>query len=94
MNEHPDKLQGIDSEYRIELTGAGGGAFRLKMSDGRVAVADDGGEPARASVTLTCTDFENLLSDKVSAMALFMQGKVKLAGDMSEAFRLESLLRS
>lgn len=94
MNQHPEKLQGVSSEYRIELTGEGGGSFQLKMQDGKVIVSDQPGESVRATVTLSVADFADLLAEKVSAMALFMQGRVKLAGDMSEAFKLESLLRS
>ncbi len=94
MNEHKDKLQGISSDYVVELTGEGGGKFRLRVQDGQVAmVADEGAEP-KAAVTLTTSDFADLLAEKASAMGLFMQGRVRLQGDMSEAFRLESLLRS
>lgn len=93
INEHPDRLSGLTSEYRIELTGEGGGAFRLRMQDGQVVIGEDRPEPARASVTLSTGDFQDLLDEKVSAMGLFMQGRVKLAGDMSDAFRLEALLR-
>ncbi len=94
MNEHQDKLKGIASDYVVELTGEGGGRFRMRVQDGQVGiVADEGAEP-KAAVTLSTTDFADLVGEKVSAMGLFMQGRVRLQGDMSEAFRLESLLRS
>jgi len=94
MNEHQDKLQGISADYVVELTGEGGGKFCLRVADGRVAMVPDEGVTPKAAVTLATTDFADLLQEKVSAMGLFMQGRVRLQGDMSEAFRLESLLRS
>ncbi len=94
MNEHQDKLKGISSDYVVDLTGDGGGRFRLRVQDGQVGIVPDEGAEPKAAVTLSTTDFADLLAEKVSAMGLFMQGRVKLQGDMSEAFRLESLLRS
>ena len=75
-------------------TGDGGGRFRLRIADKKVALVEDESVPPKASVTLGVTDFDSLLQEKVSAMALFMQGKIRLQGDMGEAFRLESLFRS
>ncbi len=94
MNENQDKLKGIASDYVVELTGEGGGRFRLRVNDGQVAIVPDDGDAPKAAVTLSTSDFADLLAEKASAMGLFMQGRVRLQGDMSEAFRLESLLRS
>jgi len=94
MNEHQDKLKGIASDYVVDLTGDGGGRFRLRVREGQVAIVTDEGESPKAEVTLSTSDFADLLAEKASAMGLFMQGRVRLQGDMSEAFRLESLLRS
>jgi putative sterol carrier protein len=93
-NEHPNKLEGFDSDYVIDLTGDGGGKFRLRIAGGKVAMVDDEVTPPKAAVTISTSDFSDLLQEKVSAMSLFMQGKVRLQGDMGEAFRLESLFRS
>lgn len=93
MNEHADRLDGIDSDYVLELTGAGGGRFRLRVQEGQVAMVPDEGPEPKASVTISTADFGNLIGERVSAMGLFMQGKVRLQGDLSEAFKLEGLLR-
>jgi putative sterol carrier protein len=93
-NQHPDKLEGFHSDYVIDLTGEGGGKFRLRIADGKVLLVDDEATPPKASVTIATSDFGDLIQEKVSAMALFMQGKIRLQGDMGEAFRLESLFRS
>ena len=94
MNAHQDKLKGISSDYVVELTGDGGGRFRLRVGEGQVGIVPDDGQAPKAAVTLATSDFADLLAEKASAMGLFMQGRVRLQGDMSEAFRLESLLRS
>ncbi|MDA8345208.1 MAG: SCP2 sterol-binding domain-containing protein [Thermaerobacter sp.] len=93
-NEHPEKLEGFNSDYVVDLTGEGGGKFRLRIADRKVAIVDDEGTPPKAAVTLAASDFGALIQERVSAMALFMQGKIRLQGDMGEAFRLESLFRS
>ncbi len=93
-NEHPKKLEGFAADYVIDLTGESGGKFRLRIADRKVVLVDDEATPPKAAVSIATSDFSDLLQEKVSAMSLFMQGKVRLQGDMGEAFRLESLFRS
>jgi len=95
LNAHRDRLEGLSSDYVVELTGAGGGSYRLRIQEGSVTLLGGDDEPAapRASVALSAEDLADLVEGRTSAVTLFMQGRVHLQGDLSEAFRLESLLR-
>ena len=50
-------------------------------------------KPADATVTMTWDDFIALSEGKLDGMMAFMQGKLKIAGDMMIAQKLPALLK-
>lgn len=49
-------------------------------------------EPADCTLSMTLETFQQLLAGKIDGRAAFMQGKLKVAGDMSVAMRVGPLL--
>ena len=88
----PSKIQGINAVILFNLSGDGGGKWTLTLADGKAKVED--GETASPSMTLSMDsqDFVAMASGELNATAAFMQGKVKISGDMSLAMRLQSIL--
>jgi putative sterol carrier protein len=93
LNREPESLQGQDAVYQLELTGPGGGSYFLSLRDGVAQLTEAADRPVTASVTLALSDFLALVEKRASAMGLFMTGKVRLAGDLGQALKLEALLR-
>jgi len=59
--------------------------------DGPNAKASNEDAPADATVNVGWDDFQGLLQGTLDPMMAFMQGKVKVAGDMSVAMKLQQL---
>jgi len=84
------------------LTSKIGGIFHFKI-DGKSYTVDlknspgfvKPGAPEKADVTmiLTESDFVNLMTGKVNGQNLFMQGKLKIQGNMGLAMKLDKLPR-
>ncbi len=91
-NVDPAKIAGIDAVILFDLSGEGGGKWTLTLADGTAKVEE--GETASPSMTLSmnAADFVSMASGELNAMAAFMQGKIKIAGDMSLAMRLQNIL--
>ena len=90
INEIASKMQervaasGFDRSVKFDL-----GEEKL-LIDGASVTTEDGA--ADCVITLARDDFEALISGDLNPTAAFMQGKLKVDGDMSVAMQLSQLL--
>ena len=90
----PEKAQGVNAVIHFKFTGGEAGEWNAKIADGKVAVAQ--GAPAdKANMTLTCdsADYVKLFTGELDGMQAFMQGKLKLAGDLNLAMKLTQMFK-
>lgn len=76
---------GFDRSVKLDLQDAG-----TVIVDGTNVTTGDG--DADCTITMTADDFLALASGDLNATAAFMQGKMKIAGDMSVAMALSQVL--
>jgi putative sterol carrier protein len=88
-----DKAPGIDAIIQYHLTGDQGGDWIITLKDGVCKVAQGIAENPKMSLTADAQEFRDILLGKMDGMAAFMQGKLKLAGDLNLAMKLTSLFR-
>jgi len=90
INEIASKMQarvsesGFDRSVKFDLKG------EVLLIDGANVSTEDG--PADCTITMSKDDFEALVSGDLNPTAAFMQGKLKVDGDMSVAMKLSQLL--
>ena len=91
VQETADKLRpqvasaGFDRSVKLD-TGADG----VIVVDGATVSTTDG--PADCTIKLSLDDLESLIAGELNPTMAFMQGKLKVEGDMSVAMQLSQLL--
>jgi len=90
----PEKAQGLDALIHFNFTGAEPGEWNAAIKDGAVAVTQ-GDAPRLANMTLTADsqDYVKIFTGELDGMQAFMQGKIKLAGDLNLAMKLMQMFK-
>ncbi len=87
----PAKIGDLEAVILLDLSGEGGGKWTLRFSDGTTALDEGETESPNMTLSMAASDFAALAQGELNPMAAFMQGKIKISGDMSLAMRLQSL---
>ncbi len=69
-----------------------GGAEGAVMLDGQANQVTEEDGPADTTIKVSWADWEALSSGQLDGMTAFMQGKLKVEGDMSNAMQLQGVL--
>ena len=90
-NFNSEKAAGMKAVYQWDVTGDGGGKWNADIADGSCAVSE--GEHASPNITITvsASDWLDILNGKLDGQMAFMSGKLKVKGDMSLAMKLKTL---
>ena len=88
----PAKIQEISGVILFDLSGEGGNKWTLTLADGEAKLEE--GETTSPDMTLAmdAQDFVAMSNGELNAMAAFVQGRIRVSGDMSLAMRLQSIL--
>src|SRR5512141_2686038 len=90
----PEKAAGVDSVVHFKFTGAEPGEWNAVIRDGKADVAR-GIPHFKPTMTLTAdsSDFIKMFTGELDGMQAFMQGKIKLAGDLNVAMKLMQMFK-
>jgi len=90
----PEKAQGVNATVHFKFTGEEAGDWNASIADGKCAVAQ--GIPAdKATMTLTAdsSDYVKIFTGELDGMTAFMQGKIKLGGDLNLAMKMMQMFK-
>jgi putative sterol carrier protein len=90
----PDKAVGVDAVVHFKFTGAEPGEWNAAIKDGKCIVAQ-GIPHSKPTMTLTAdsADYIQIFTGELDGMQAFMQGKIKLAGDLNLAMKLMQMFK-
>ena len=87
----PEQAGDMRATIQFDLSGDGGGQWYATIADRALQVYP--GVAASPSLTLTtsATDYLAIINGELKPMAAFMQGRVRVRGDMPLLMRMQSL---
>lgn len=91
LEKKPEMVEQINSSYKFDITGDGGGTWIVDLTQPGGKISEGDGEAA-CTITMTAPDFVDMMNGKLNGQMAFMSGKLKVAGDMGLAMKLQSLL--
>ncbi len=89
----PEAAEGVDAVIQYHLTGDEGGDWIITIREGKCIVAPGVAENPKMTLTADAQDFKAVLLGKANGMQYFMQGRLKLSGDLNLAMKLTSFFK-
>lgn len=89
----PEKAQGVDAVIQFKFTGAEAGDWNATIKEGKVDVSRGTHPSPRMTLTADSSDYVKIFSGELDGMQAFMQGKIKLAGDLNLAMKLMQMFK-
>jgi len=86
-------MAGVDAVYQFDLTGEDAGSWTLAIRDGKADVHQGTSEKPNTTFVASTQDWLQIVSGKMDPTMAFMQGKLKVKGDMSMAMKLQGLIK-
>ena len=90
-NFNTEKAAGMNCTYQWDVTGDGGGQWNAVITDGALAVSQGTADNPNITITISASDWLDMLNGKLDGQMAFMSGKLKIKGDMSLAMKLTTL---
>jgi putative sterol carrier protein len=89
----PEKAAGLDVVIQLKLTGDQPADYFVSIKDSKCTVTAGMASAARLTVTADSADFMKIFTGQLDGMQAFMQGKLRLGGDMNLALKLLNLFK-
>ena len=90
----PEKAQGVDAVIQFKFTGAEAGDWNATIKDGKVNVTPGTHPSPKMTLTADSDDYVKIITGELDGMQAFMQGKIKLAGDLNLAMKLMQMFKT
>jgi putative sterol carrier protein len=84
----PAKAAGMSSSYLFDIDGAG--RWRVDVEGGSAHVTE-GPDDAACTISASEDTFQRIVDGELNPTTAYMTGKLKVAGDMAAALKLQNL---
>ena len=89
----PEKAGPIDAVIQFKFTGAEAGDWFATIKDGACTTEQGVSENPKMTLTADSSDYVKIFTGELDGMSAFMQGKIKLEGDLNLAMKLMQMFK-
>ena len=87
----PEQAGDLNATIQFDLSGEDGGQWHVTIADRQIAVAEGAAANPTMTLNAAASDYLDLVNGNLNPINAFMQGKVKIKGDMALAMKLQNL---
>ena len=88
----PDSVGDMNAVLQFDISGDDGGQWVVKIANKQIEVKEGTADNATTTLSMFDKDFLNMVNGDLNPVSAFMQGLIKIEGDMSVAMQLQNLL--
>jgi putative sterol carrier protein len=88
-----EAAKGLNATYQFDLSGDGGGKWHVVINNDSCQVKEGAAASPSITISMTAQDYLDMLSGKLNGQVAFMSGKLRIAGDMGLALKMQSLFQ-
>ena len=88
-----EAAKGLDAVYQFDLSGDGGGKWYVTIKNETCDVKEGSHASPNITISMASQDYLDMVSGKANGQMLFMSGKLRIAGDLGLALRMQSLFQ-
>jgi len=89
----PEKAVGLNAVIQFNFTGAEPGSWNAVIKDGAVKVEQGAHPSPTMTLTADSADYVKIFTGELDPMQAFMQGKLKLQGDLNLAMKMSQFFK-
>lgn len=86
-----DAAKGLNAVFQFDLSGDGGGKWYIVINNEQCEHKEGTHPSPSMTLSMSAKDYLDMLNGKLNGQMAFMTGKLRIAGDMGLALRLQSL---
>lgn len=89
----PEKAAGVNAVIQYHLSGEEAGDWIIVIRDDECTVEQGVAENPNMTLSADSGDYKDVILGKINGMNAFMEGKLRLAGDLNLAMKLTSFFK-
>jgi len=89
----PEKAPGLDAVIQFHFTGEEASDWYAEIKDDKVTTVEGVHDNPKMTMTADSADYIGIFTGEVDGMKAFMQGKLKLTGDLNLAMKMTQMFK-
>jgi len=89
-----EAAKGLDAVYQFDLSGDGGGKWYVAVKDETCDVREGTYSAPNVTISMTASDYLDMINGQANGQMLFMTGRLRVAGDLGLAIRMQTLFQN
>jgi len=86
-----DAAKGLNAVYQFDLSGDNGGKWHVVINNDQCEVKEGPASNPNITISMSAQDYVDMTTGKLNGQVAFMSGKLRIAGDMGLALKMQTL---